>query len=245
MIKRGHLMVFATAMLITFVSILASLINMHFADYFSSTRLASENMDLYDKVVVVIDPGHGGMDGGAVSSDGTVEKQINLEISQKLCSIFLLSDVSCVMTRSDDRMLYDESQTSNKKLSDLKYRVNLAKTFEKPIFLSIHQNKFPVKKYSGLQVYYSKNNPDSKVLADIIQDNTKTYFQTENNRITKKAGSSIYVLNNLDVPAVLVECGFLSNDNEAKLLKDPEYQKKIAFTIFVSVMEFLQNTDDL
>ena len=243
--KLGYFKIFLTALLITAVAVFASLLNMHFTDLFSSARQTSENLDLYDKVVIVIDAGHGGLDGGAVTSDGTPEKQINLEISQKLYSMFSLSNVSCVMTRSDDRMLYEEEQSSRKKFYDLKNRVDLAKSFEKPVFLSIHQNKFPIKRYSGLQVYYSKNNPSSKILADIIQDNTKTYFQPDNNRATKKAGSSIYVLNNLDVPAVLVECGFLSNENEADLLKEFEYQKKIAFTIFISVMEFLENTENL
>lgn len=239
-----HFKIFIVAIFIAVISVIASFLNGHIKNVLT-TKETSINSGLYDKVVIVIDAGHGGLDGGASSSDGTLEKELNLEIAQKLYSMFSLSNVSCVMTRSDDRMLYDETQTSRKKYYDLKNRVEFAKTFEEPIFVSIHQNKFPIKKYSGLQVYYSKNNPQSKVLADIIQDNTKNYFQTDNNRATKKANSAIFVLNNLDVPAVLVECGFLSNDNEAQLLKSDEYQKKIAFTIFVSVMQFLSNQNDI
>lgn len=183
---------------------------------------------------VVIDPGHGGEDGGAVASDGTLEKDLNLAVSQKIHRLCGALGISSVMTREDDVMLYDkygelEDYGGKKKSFDLKNRVRFTKEAgDDAIFLGIHMNRFTDPKYSGAQVYYSKNDPDSAVLADMLRRRISTSLQVENTRETKKADSSIFVLKQLHVPAVLLECGFLSNADETARLKDEEYQKALA-----------------
>lgn len=188
---------------------------------------------------LIIDPGHGGMDGGAVGNAlGLLEKDVNLEISKILYNLFKLTDIPVIMTRTEDVLLSAEGESVGKKTADLKGRVDIAQNAENPVFVSIHQNMFSLGKYKGLQVYYSKNNPDSQALAQIIQNKTAEFLQKDNKRQTKPAGRNIFVMHNLDCPAVLVECGFLSNYEEEKLLNTPQYRKKLAFVIFSCVMDY-------
>ncbi len=216
----------------------------YFSGSFNARQAANIKKEADAEYVIVIDAGHGGEDGGAVGQGGFAEKDINLEISKRLAELLELSDVKCVMTRNSDVMLESKKTAlSNKKRSDLTARVETALEYENPIFVSIHQNKFPSSKYSGLQVFYSKNNVQSKTLAEIIRKNNVLLLDKFNKRETKPAGREIFVLDSLEVPAVLVECGFLSNATEEAKLTTPEYQKKLAFMIYVSVMEFLENTD--
>ncbi len=190
-------------------------------------------------VNLIIDPGHGGEDGGAISN-GVVEKDLNLEISKKLRDFFLLTGINTHMTREDDRLLYKPGEENRKKYHDISNRISFVNTFENPVFISIHQNKFEIPKYKGLQVYYSKNHTSSEKLAEIIQTNTRTHLTPDNTREIKAADSKIRVLNSLNVPAVLVECGFISNEQEARTLSDSQYQNKLAFIIFISSLNFLQ-----
>lgn len=196
--------------------------------------------DNISNVTVVIDAGHGGEDGGAVGVTGVLEKDVNLEISKYLKAYFDISGVDCVLTRDRDVLLYKDNQSNKKKYYDLRNRFDYCCSIENPLFISIHQNKFPIEKYFGLQVYYSKNNPASKEVAQLIQDNCVQLIQKDNNRKIKEAGSGIFLLENLKCPAILVECGFLSNVKEEKLLTDSEYQKRIAFCIYKSVIDYLQ-----
>ena len=207
-------------------------------------RSVSSQNGADSRIVIVIDAGHGGEDGGAQSTDGILEKDINLAIAKYLDDYLFLSGFETVMTRSDDRLLYGNGEQNRKKFYDVRNRAEIAKQYDNSIFVSIHQNKFPIEKYSGLQVYYSKNDPRSKTLANIIQSSVKEKLQPKNNRETKAAGSNIYILNNAESPAVLVECGFLSNGEEARKLNDKEYQKKLAFVIFTSVTEFCRTYND-
>lgn len=188
---------------------------------------------------IIIDAGHGGEDGGAVGTGGTLEKNINFAISSYLFDMLDITDLNVVMTRTQDKMLYQEDQIHRKKFFDLKNRVEVANDYNAPLFISIHQNKFPIEKYNGLQVYYSGNNKKSLNFATIIQEKTKKHLQPYNNRKEKVAGKNIYLLDKLTCPAVIVECGFLSNPAEEKLLCDSEYQKKIAFIIFSSIMDYI------
>ncbi len=190
--------------------------------------------------LIIIDPGHGGRDGGASSEGGALEKDINLQISNMISRLSTAYGIDCMLTRDKDEMLGSELSGNKKKMKDLKCRVNLANSSDNCIFVSIHQNKFPQKKYSGLQVYYSRNSVYSKPLAEKIQSTVKKNIQTDNDRVVKPASSSIYVLDNVKCPAVLVECGFLSNDAEAKLLSDTDYQKKLSACIFTAVFNYLQ-----
>lgn len=192
-------------------------------------------------LTVVIDAGHGGEDGGAVGIGGTAEKDLNLAISRYLEGYFALTGIDVVMTRDSDNMLYKEGQQNRKKFFDLYNRVEICNEYENPLVISIHQNKFPIEKYHGLQVYYSGNHPGSKTFADIVQSKTKRYLQSDNKRSTKLAGKNIFLLNKLTCPAVIVECGFLSNREEEKKLSDSEYQRKIAYVIFSSVLDYINN----
>ncbi len=193
---------------------------------------------------VVIDAGHGGEDGGAVGVSGILEKDLNLEISKELYNLFSLTDIPVVMTRTNDKMLYEDGQENNKKTYDLKKWLEMSNSVNSPLLISIHQNKFPVEKYKGLQLYYSGNNEQSKSIAGIIQKKTSTFLQTDNKREIKKAGRSIYILHRLECPAVLVECGFLSNKEEESLLNTELYRRKIAFVIFSSVMDFMNENSE-
>lgn len=187
--------------------------------------------------VIVIDAGHGGADGGAVAPDGTCEKDINLNIAKNVDALLTSLGFECVMTREDDVMLSDGSGASAK-MSDLKQRV--AETDGKDcIFVSIHQNKFPQDKCSGTQVYYSKNDPESAKLADTVQECVRKYIQQHNTRQIKPAGSEIFVLDRCRVPAVLIECGFLSNPAELSKLKDTEYQKELSCAVAAAVSSYI------
>ena len=194
-------------------------------------------------VLVVIDAGHGGEDGGT-SGGGLVEKDLNLEVAAIMRDILSSAGVRCAMTRTDDRLLYDaygdlSDYTGRKKVYDLRNRLRIAEEHENAVFVSIHMNYFASAKYSGLQVWYSPNDPDSKRLADLLQSTVKKYVQPDNDRETKRAGGGIYLLDRLHTPAILVECGFLSNEDERTLLADAEYKKRLALVMSEAIMEFL------
>ena len=188
---------------------------------------------------VVIDAGHGGEDGGACSKDGIVEKDLNLDIAMHLRTLLEANGISVVMTRTDDRLLYDRNEnfTGRKKHLDLTARARIAAETPNSIFVSIHMNSYPVAKYSGLQVWYSPNHADSARLAHTIQKTVTGALQPENDRAVKPATSSIYLLHRITAPAVLVECGFLSNPEEAARLNTPAYREELAFWLFLSIME--------
>lgn len=192
--------------------------------------------------VIILDAGHGGEDGGTIGKNGVYEKDLNLKIAEEINDLAVLCGYDTVLTRSEDVLLYDRNvdYKGRKKALDLIARVNIAKKYENAIFISIHMNAFPDSKYSGLQVYYSKNHPDSKLIADEIQNTVKSTLQNNNNRKTKQADSSIFVLDNISIPSVLVECGFLSNDKECELLASEDYQKKLALLIFSSVSKYIE-----
>lgn len=192
--------------------------------------------------ILVIDPGHGGEDGGAIGIDGTEEKTLNLQIASILADILRLSGYDVRMTRTDDRLLYDlyddlTDYTHRKKTYDLRNRARFTTDVSADAFLSIHMNQFPQAKYRGLQVYYSPNAPQSEFLAATVQNYTKQYIQPENHREIKAATSSIYLLKYLEIPAVLIECGFLSNEEECALLQSSDYQRRMALTIACAVAE--------
>lgn len=195
------------------------------------------------KITVVIDAGHGGEDGGTVSATGIVEKDINLAIAKKLKFFLESNGISVVMTRETDTLLYDRTADyrGRKKALDLAARKAIGDNTEHAVFISIHMNAYPQTQYHGLQVWYSPNDPVSHELADSIQNAVKQTLQPENQRQVKAATDNIYLLHHLQCPAVLVECGFLSNPEEAERLALEEYQNQIAFLIFTAIL----NTPDL
>ncbi|MBQ8496187.1 MAG: N-acetylmuramoyl-L-alanine amidase [Clostridia bacterium] len=199
-------------------------------------RSVSEVSDGYVNYTVVIDAGHGGRDGGASASDGTLEKHLNLAVALKLKALLESADIRVVMTRESDIELASPD-SPHKKLDDLSARVKIAEAEENAVFVSIHMNQFPVEKYSGLQVYYSRNNAQSLTLAETIQKGALSSFPEMPERKVKPA-EDIYLMEHLQIPAVLVECGFLSNHAETALLKTEAYQKKLAMRIYASLLDY-------
>lgn len=198
-----------------------------------------------NRPTVVLDAGHGGEDGGAVGIDGTYEKNVNLAVAMRVRDLLEASGYEVITTRDEDRAIYDDGAGTlrQKKKSDLKNRLEIMKSNsgEKTIFLSVHQNKFPDSKYFGSQIFYSRNDPGSRELANYVRESIVGLIQPENTREIKPAEKEIYLLHNASVPAAVVECGFLSNPEEARKLNDPEYQDKMAFCIFCGVINYFTN----
>lgn len=192
---------------------------------------------------IVLDAGHGGEDGGAVSAGGVYEKDLNLAIVLLLHDLLQANGIPVVLTRSTDILLYNRNTDfkGRKKALDLAARRKIAEETENCVFVSIHMNAFPQTQYSGLQVWYSPNHADSCQLAESVQQMTRKHLQPENDRRVKPATSSIYLLHHLQMPAILVECGFLSNPSEAEKLDTPAYQQQLAFLLFLSLMEWVSS----
>ncbi len=188
---------------------------------------------------IVIDPGHGGEDPGA-SVNEIIEKDLNLDVSIKLNNFLIGAGYTTKMTRIDDRLLYNRGEENRKKYYDLRNREAIANTHEDSIFISIHMNKFALSYCKGLQTFYSENNPESKIIASYLQENIK-FLQPNNKRVIKSGNKTIYLLEKLKTPAVLVECGFISNPQEANLLIDEDYQKILALSIHCGIAEYLEN----
>ncbi len=186
---------------------------------------------------VVIDPGHGGADCGAVGINGVLEKDINLKLSLYLASEFENAGYKVILTRTEDVMLVDTKAThTTKKSSDLTARTHIAE--EGQMFISVHMNKFPEEKYKGAQVYHSVNDARSARLAEMLQSGIINALQPDNNR-SVKSGNGLYLLDRIKCPAVIVECGFLSNNEEAEKLKNDEYLRILAFEIFSAADDFV------
>lgn len=206
------------------------------------TQVSNVNV-VREKPVFVIDAGHGGEDGGAVSAEGLIEKDVNLSIALKLEKLLRFSGFDVVMTRTEDISIHDEGTESVKKrkTSDLKNRLELCNSNSANIFVSIHQNQFTDSQYDGAQVFYSPNNSKSQLMATSIREAFRGLLQPENEREIKKADSNIFLLKYADVPAVVVECGFLSNPDEAYLLSTDEYRSNVAFTIYCGLLDYYNN----
>lgn len=197
------------------------------------------------KPVIIIDAGHGGEDGGTQSSDGTLEKNINLAISLKLEKILTRYGFETVMIRNEDKMIYDEGSATvrSRKSSDLHNRMEIMKKYSDGIFLSIHQNHFSESKYSGAQVFYCKRTNGSFELAGHIQKSIVNTLQKENTRQIKPCTQDVYLIYNAVSTAVMVECGFLSNKAEAEKLKDNTYQYEMALAISKGIVNYLQQKE--
>jgi len=186
---------------------------------------------------VLVDAGHGGKDGGATGVSGILEKDLNLEISGRLYTLLNLCGANAQMTRTEDEMLALPGATGNAKGKDIRSRIQLAHEEENPLLVSIHMNSYPQEQYSGLQVFYGASDPLSFQCASLIQQRCKELLQPENDRKIKAAHAAIYLLYNADFPAVLIECGFLSNPEEEAALQTKEYQIKLAGSIASALLE--------
>lgn len=191
-----------------------------------------------EKICVLIDPGHGAEDGGAVSVSGDAEKDINLAVSLLLRDHLEASGFKVEMTRSTDDLTGTGDTLKERLHDDFSQRLKMYNSESCDLVVSIHQNKFTSPAEHGAQVFYSPNDERSENLAASIRRSVTGLLQPENERAITKAGSNIYLLNNCTKPCVLVECGFLSNPEEAELLCDGEYQKQLAFAIYCGVLEY-------
>lgn len=196
-------------------------------------------------IVWILDAGHGGEDGGAVGVDGTMEKDLNLAVVRCLGEMLERAGEQVIYTRRDDRMTYTEEQNipGKRKMYDLRNRLAAANDRPGTVLVSIHMNKFPVEKYSGLQVFYGRNDPASRRLAETIQTTVAATLQPDNARQIKPTTDAIYLLWNATGPAVLVECGFLSNPEECKKLSDADYERRLSFSLFCAMMKYRSEKD--
>lgn len=186
-----------------------------------------------DTDFLIIDAGHGGMDGGAVGSNGTVEKDINLKVAKYLKEIAEKNGKKVIMTREDDTSLHttDSTKTRDQKRSDLENRRQILQNNNTGIFVSIHMNKYDSENVKGAQVFYA-NNDQSRSLANKIQSSLINGLADGNKRVAKPAPSNLYIFKGCNSTAIVVECGFLSCPEEEKLLATEEYQKKLAQCIY-------------
>lgn len=204
-------------------------------------KLASSSQLIENEFpVIIIDAGHGGEDGGAVGADGTNEKDINLSIALKLNDILTVLGYETRMVRTTDISIHNEGADTirERKSSDIRNRAAIMEEYENCLYISVHQNKYEDSSIWGAQTFYSPNDDASKSLAQFIQTSVAAQIQPDNKRQIKESGTSIYVLYNATKPAVMVECGFISNPNELSQLKTEEYQSKMAFSISTGIMNY-------
>ena len=204
----------------------------------SIITVMQENIPLSDRKTVILDAGHGGEDGGASSQDGKLESMINLELAKRLNDLMHLIGIQTVMIRDTDRSVYTSGNSlSEKKISDLKNRVEMINTLDQQILISIHQNYYTDSRYSGAQVFYAPTD-GSRELAERLQSALIASVNPGSTRQIKRA-DGIYLMQHIDCPGVLIECGFLSNLAEAEMLSEPEYQKKLCCVIASSCSRYL------
>ena len=222
------------------IIILAAKISANF--YVHSEAYKEAVSDVSEKTMVIIDAGHGGEDCGAIGVGGVYEKDLNLSIATELGKMLSDNGITVVYTRLSDALLYTQEEDiyGIRKISDLKNRCKIAAEYQNAIFVSVHMNSYRSPSCSGLQVYYSEKNEDSYALASAVQLNVKNRLQNDNKRQIKP-GKSMYVLENITNPAILIECGFLTNPEEAQKLSEKEYQKELSFSIFCGIIEYIRN----
>ena len=185
---------------------------------------------------------HGGFDGGASAADGTVEKDINLSIAQKVAAILKFNGYNVIMTRTEDTGTEDNESDAiaKRKKSDLNNRLQIMKDNSDAIYVSIHLNKFTTSAASGAQVFYTKNYKEANELANLVQTSIVKLLQPDNTRVVKQGTDSTFLLKNAAVPAIIVECGFLSNKQDLEKLKSDDYQSQMAFAICGGILNFME-----
>ncbi|WP_312699387.1 N-acetylmuramoyl-L-alanine amidase [Sedimentibacter sp.] len=230
--KRTNI-VFSIALVITLIMSL-------FSDlYKTSETIDATGAEQVDRIKILIDPGHGGIDQGTSGGTGVTEAPLNLAISEKLMRFLEGSGFDVDMTRYEDEGLYSlKSKTiREKKNEDLKNRVDMINNSNADLVVSIHLNSFPQKQYYGAHVFYQKNSQLGKIAADTLQDSLKSILDPGNNRVPQ-VKKDIKIMDDTNIPVVLVECGFLSNDAEERKLVTDEYQEKIAWSIFTGLIKY-------
>lgn len=187
---------------------------------------------------VILDAGHGGIDSGTVGINGALEKDINLSVTLLMAEHFRAAGVRVILTRETDELVLSEEEKkgTGRKAKDLANRLAVAKDNPDALFVSIHMNAFPVEKYKGLEVYYA-HDATSRLVAERVMQRVKAELIPDNTRTAKATNDNIYLLVNAVTPAVLIECGFLSNGSDAAKLSDKDYQKQLSFCLFCAIME--------
>ena len=203
--------------------------------------IAVSNILQQDDFVLILDAGHGGIDGGCSTADGKTEKGINLNIMLSVRDLSSFFGYEVEVTRDKDKSIHDKGVTGirNQKISDMENRLELFNKYPNSVCVSIHQNTFNDSKFNGAQMFYSDKNTESEQLANIMQQKFVSNLQPNNQREIKLCGSELYLCYYCNNPAVMVECGFLSNPEDASNLTNNLYQKKVAFTIFSGINEFV------
>ena len=191
---------------------------------------------------VIVDAGHGIPDEGAEVGDGTTEAETNLKIALKLQNLLEQSGCNVILTRSDENAIYDiDSKTlKQKKISDIHNRVKIGNESSADIFVSIHLNKIPQTQYYGWQTFYNEKSPEGQKLAKCIQENLNEAIQKENKRVASKI-ENIYIINKVQIPITIVECGFLSNEEEKANLLNDSYQNRLAWGIYNGIIDYFYN----
>ncbi len=209
------------------------------AQYISSNQVVAAK----EKICIVLDAGHGGDDPGKIGINGSREKEINLAITQKVKNYLEANDIDVVLTRKGDDGLYDED-AENKKVQDMKRRIAIMEETKPLATVSIHQNSYPEEYVKGAQVFYHKDSREGELLASLLQESLREKLNKENHRQIK-ANDSYYLLKKTQIPTVIVECGFLSNSNEAALLSEEEYQDKVAWAIHMGIMQYINTYENV
>lgn len=229
-----------TVRLLAFSLALALCVRISGVAFENSDFITEQVVSITEKQTIIIDAGHGGEDCGAIGVNGVYEKDLNLEISAIVGELLTSEGYAVVYTRTEDKLLYTEAENIKgiRKISDLKNRCKIGAEYSESIFVSIHMNSFGNEKYSGLHVYYAPESRESEMLAQTIQNRVRDDVQPNNNRVPKP-GKNIYLLENLENTAVLVECGFLTNKAECEKLSEKEYQKELSFAIVCGIIEYI------
>lgn len=215
------------------------LTSMYFVAREGAAYVHSVQVETVKRPCVVIDAGHGGFDPGKIGINGSLEKDINLEIARKLKKFLEAQDIRVVMTRETDAGLYDE-KASNKKVQDMKQRMAIIDKESPMLVVSIHQNSYHEEYVHGAQVFYYTTSTVGKELAEILQTKLIQGIDPENHRVAK-GNDSYYLLKKTAVPIVIVECGFLSNSQEAEKLSAPLYQEKVAWSIHMGILQYINS----
>ncbi len=228
----------SVAMIITLVLVVSIVLSQHLPDNKPTEGDFITNSNL---PTIIIDPGHGGIDGGCVSENGAPEKNINLTIALELRDILTSLGYDVVLTRDTDVSIHDKGITgiANQKKSDMENRLEIINSYENAVAISIHQNQFTDSAYSGAQMFYSDSNDMSGELAACVQNSFVRNLQPDNNREIKEIGNDLYLLYYSECPMIMAECGFLSNPDESAKLQSEDYQKQVAFTIATGLIDFI------
>ena len=236
MALKGKIMALATALIVT-----AGAGICHYIADKNTPEFIRTSAKATDLPIIVLDAGHGGMDGGCTSATGVCEKGINLNILLNLRDMLVTYGYEVEVTRDTDISIHDSGieGVANQKSSDMDNRLALFNKHKNAVCISIHQNQFTDSKYSGAQMFYSATNSKSQKLAEILQKKFVAYLQPENRRETKLCGKELFLCYFSEIPTVMAECGFLSNPEEAEKLNTEEYQKQVAFTLFSGINEYV------